>query len=60
MPNHLHTSLRWSLSDPLICDDMNIKWKIIDRSKKSRDAKSLTANHMIAQGSSPMNKDIIS
>lgn len=54
IPKGLHLSLKWSIMDPLVCDSLDIDWKLVDRSKKSTDALQLTANHVVAQGSKPI------
>ncbi|KAF8133024.1 hypothetical protein EV363DRAFT_1162963, partial [Boletus edulis] len=48
-PEFIHSSLTWSLSDPLIHDNFNVEWRLVDRSKKSNDAVMITQNHRTTQ-----------
>ncbi|KAF8416918.1 hypothetical protein L210DRAFT_3356953, partial [Boletus edulis BED1] len=49
-PEWVHSSIRWSSSDPLVHEKVDIEWRLVDRSKKSCDAATITQNHRTTQG----------
>ena len=53
-PDLIHSSLKWSSTDPLEHRNLEIEWRLVDRSKKSSDAATITQNHWTAHGSQPI------
>lgn len=51
IPESIHSSLKWTSSDPLIHENLGVEWRLVNRSKKSSDAATITLNHHVADGS---------